>query len=488
MNRETILVVEDEAFVGEEIKEDLERCGYFVPEVISSGDEVAQAVAAHRPALIIMDVRIEGSLDGIEAAYLANAEFRVPVIYLTAYSDEVSLRRAAATSPEAYLLKPFSERELVANVEIALSKRKSRYLDRLEVSASLLDVLDFAAILCDEEGRIIKANRPALNLLEAQNEDAIRGQRLSRFIERKAGTGDANPYFLKTADGSNPEVMVRLEPIILPDGDSPGSIAFMEKVSEKERAHLLVSAGMANSALLRLLPSPDAAGPSFDTSGFLLPSPSGAGDFFDAFLIDDGVAAFYNLDVMGHGALATLMAYSLHDLVPNIAEDMRRPTPGTLPKPLDLVVKLNSHYNVEPGEEAMPFFTIVFGFLDTRNGSFRLIRGGHPPVMLIPASGGHRIFAMGGMAVGVFQAYLAEEGSGTLEPGDRLVVFSDGFLDTFDGDDYGAKIAQLGQLAEEFRSESLAAFVEAVKTAVIARRNSLRFLDDVSMLVIERRA
>ncbi|HET7838864.1 MAG TPA: SpoIIE family protein phosphatase [Rectinemataceae bacterium] len=486
MNRETILVVEDEAFVGEEIKEDLERYGYFVPEVISSGDEVAQAIAAHKPSLIIMDVRIEGSVDGIEAAYLANAEFRVPVIYLTAYSDELSLRRAAATSPEAYLLKPFSERELVANVEIALSKRKTRDLDRLEVSASLLDVLDFAAVLTDAEGRIIKANRQALTMLEAENAQAVRGERLSRFIEKKVKGPESSPFFLRTADGSNPEVVVRLEPIILADGDSPGSIAFMERISEKERAHLLESAGMANSALLRLLPLPDAAGPGYSTGGFMLPSPSGAGDFFDAFLISDGVVAFYSLDVMGHGALATLMAYSLHDLVPNIAEGMRRPAAGRLPPPLDLVSKLNSHYNVESGE-SMPFFTIVFGFLDTRNGKFRLIRGGHPPVMLLPSQGGHKIYAMNGMAVGAFQSYVAEEGSGVLEPGDRLLIFSDGFLDTFEGEDYGAKIGLLGQLAEDFRLESLNAFVEAIKTRVLARRDSLRFQDDVSMLVIERR-
>jgi CheY-like chemotaxis protein len=93
------LVVEDETLVGLELKEDLERLGYFVPEVIESGEAVVQAVARHQPDLVLMDVHLRGSLDGIEAAYQAKAEFDLPVIYLTAYSDAETLRRAAMTSP-----------------------------------------------------------------------------------------------------------------------------------------------------------------------------------------------------------------------------------------------------------------------------------------------------------------------------------------------------------------------------------------------------
>jgi CheY-like chemotaxis protein len=124
MSKGTILVVEDEIFVGEEIKEDLERGGYKVPEIISSGEAVVEAVARHKPDLVLMDIRINGWVDGIEAAYQAKAEFDFPVVYLTAFSDPETRRRAALTSPDAYILKPFDEKELVSTVDAAISKAR----------------------------------------------------------------------------------------------------------------------------------------------------------------------------------------------------------------------------------------------------------------------------------------------------------------------------------------------------------------------------
>jgi AmiR/NasT family two-component response regulator len=124
MNKGTVLVVEDEVFVGEEIREDLERGGYMVPEVIGSGEDVVEAVARHKPDLVLMDVRINGSVDGIEAAFQAKAEFNFPVIYLTAFSDPETRRRAALTKPAAYILKPFDEVELLSTVEAAIEKAR----------------------------------------------------------------------------------------------------------------------------------------------------------------------------------------------------------------------------------------------------------------------------------------------------------------------------------------------------------------------------
>ena len=122
MEAATILVVEDEAFVAEEIREDLERGGYRVPEIVSSGEEVMEAVQRVKPDLILMDVHIESAVDGIDAAYLTQAEFKIPVIYLTAYSDVDTLRRASATNPAAFLLKPFREEDLLSSVRSALAK------------------------------------------------------------------------------------------------------------------------------------------------------------------------------------------------------------------------------------------------------------------------------------------------------------------------------------------------------------------------------
>lgn len=108
----TILVVEDEALVGMELQEGLILAGHRVPEVLSHGDEVVPAVARNRPDLVLMDIRIDGPIDGIEAATRLRAVSPVPIVFLTAYNDAPTRRRLEAVRPEGVLVKPFTEAEL----------------------------------------------------------------------------------------------------------------------------------------------------------------------------------------------------------------------------------------------------------------------------------------------------------------------------------------------------------------------------------------
>jgi len=108
----TILVVEDEALVGMELEEGLTQRGYRVPEVITRGDQVLDAVARVNPDLVLMDIRIAGGLDGIQAAEKVRQVSRVPIVFLTAYNDAATVARAHALHPEGFLVKPFSDEEL----------------------------------------------------------------------------------------------------------------------------------------------------------------------------------------------------------------------------------------------------------------------------------------------------------------------------------------------------------------------------------------
>lgn len=118
----TILVVEDEALVGMELEEGLTNLGYRVPEVVTRGDEVVSALQRLAPDLVLMDIRIGGSIDGIEAAQRLRQVSRVPVVFLTAYNDPRTMARAEEVHPEGFLIKPFSDREL-AEVVAALVGR-----------------------------------------------------------------------------------------------------------------------------------------------------------------------------------------------------------------------------------------------------------------------------------------------------------------------------------------------------------------------------
>jgi len=118
-----IIVAEDERIVALHLKQQLLKLGYEVVAVVASGANALEKITELRPQVILMDIHIEGAIDGIETASKIPAEFEIPVIYVTAYSEEATLERARATKPYGYLIKPFSERELHATIQMALERR-----------------------------------------------------------------------------------------------------------------------------------------------------------------------------------------------------------------------------------------------------------------------------------------------------------------------------------------------------------------------------
>jgi diguanylate cyclase (GGDEF)-like protein/PAS domain S-box-containing protein len=119
-----ILVVEDESIVALDIKQRLEVMGYKVVAIVNSGEQAIQKSERLNPDLVLMDVKLKGKMDGIEAAAIIRANLHLPIIFLTAFADESSLHRASVTESFGYILKPFEERELSINIEMALYKHK----------------------------------------------------------------------------------------------------------------------------------------------------------------------------------------------------------------------------------------------------------------------------------------------------------------------------------------------------------------------------
>ncbi|MBE9007022.1 response regulator [Fortiea sp. LEGE XX443] len=124
MTDASILVVEDESIVAKDLQNRLRKFGYTVPAIASSGQEAINKAVEISPDLVLMDIRLKGQMDGIEAAAEIHKYLDIPIIYLTAYADENTLERAKITEPFGYLLKPFKERELQTNIEIALTKHR----------------------------------------------------------------------------------------------------------------------------------------------------------------------------------------------------------------------------------------------------------------------------------------------------------------------------------------------------------------------------
>lgn len=125
MTAEKILVVEDERVVARDIEKRLKKLGYVVSASVASGEAAIEKVAEVRPDLVLMDIRLKGQMDGIEAAEQIRTDFNIPVIYLTAYADDVTLQRAKVTEPFGYIVKPFDERDLHVAIEVALRRQLS---------------------------------------------------------------------------------------------------------------------------------------------------------------------------------------------------------------------------------------------------------------------------------------------------------------------------------------------------------------------------
>lgn len=124
MPKSKILVVEDNKIISLEIKQRLESMGYEVVAVAYAGEEAITKATEKLPDLVLMDIKLSGKMDGIEAAEKIRVLLDIPVVYLTAYSDESTLQRAKVTEPFGYIVKPLEERELHSTIEISLYKHK----------------------------------------------------------------------------------------------------------------------------------------------------------------------------------------------------------------------------------------------------------------------------------------------------------------------------------------------------------------------------
>ena len=164
--RGKVLIVEDEPIVALDLKQELEMLGCEVLGVAESADEALVAAGVHRPDLALMDVRIVGSVDGIQTAGLLRAAYQIPVVFLTSYSDETTIARAAREMPYGYLTKPFQSGELKATLQVALHKAKvdARQDAAHRKLAATISGMREGVLMVSSEGRVEFMNAAAEGL------------------------------------------------------------------------------------------------------------------------------------------------------------------------------------------------------------------------------------------------------------------------------------------------------------------------------------
>lgn len=252
MKKIKILVVEDESILALDIQGYLRGFGYQVAAVADKGEIAVKLAKKHQPDLVLMDIRLKGEMDGIDAGEHIWQTLRIPVIYLTAYAEEATLERAKKTMPYGYILKPFDSRDIQTAVEIALSKHaeeikvreKRDWLDKVLMS------LGDAVITADLNAEITFLNPMAEKVTGWKTEQAV-GQKVEQVfnVRYRQQTSDienpmitaiesgevvkfAEQFLLTTKSGSQRFVYDSAAPIKDKEGKTQGGVVVFHDITD----------------------------------------------------------------------------------------------------------------------------------------------------------------------------------------------------------------------------------------------------------------
>ena len=186
MSKLQVMIVEDEKVVARDIQKSVEKLGYSVCALVSSGEEAVQKSEELRPDLILMDIVLKREMNGITAAKQIRKLFDIPVVYLTACDDEMILQQTKITGSYGYIIKPFEDRELHAAIEIALYRNQAESRINLMEHrlAGILRNINAMVIDTDGEGGVTFMNEAAEDLTGWKKEKAL-GKKLTEVLEIK---------------------------------------------------------------------------------------------------------------------------------------------------------------------------------------------------------------------------------------------------------------------------------------------------------------
>ncbi|MCA1443221.1 response regulator [Ensifer sp. IC4062] len=270
MSRKSILVVEDDRVVSRDIQLQLRNIGYDVAGAAVSGEQAIAMAASLKPDLVLMDIRLEGDMDGIQAATTIRERMRMPIVYLTAYADDETVRRAGESEPFGYLLKPFEETQLRAAIEMALYKHAAE--KRLHESerryATTLSSIGDAVIATDSAGLITFMNpvaealtkwkmaeaigQPVVNIFRIINEDSRQTVEdpVAKVLRLGTIVGLANHTLLIAKDGTEIHIDDSGAPIIDDHGEISGAVLVFRDIGHRKQMDDALRQAQADLALV----------------------------------------------------------------------------------------------------------------------------------------------------------------------------------------------------------------------------------------------
>jgi len=184
MDNINVLIVEDESIVALDLKNTLSKLNYNVLDIATSGAGAISKAKELNPDVILMDIMLKGDMDGITACKEINSRLDIPIIYLTAYSDMNTLKRAEKTNYYSYILKPFDEKDLCIKLRMAVyyHKLNKEFNNRLNLIYNIFQSLNEPVIILNKDSEIIFLNNFLLELTNHELEFFI-GKDISFIIK-----------------------------------------------------------------------------------------------------------------------------------------------------------------------------------------------------------------------------------------------------------------------------------------------------------------
>ncbi len=189
MPENRILIVDDDIATVKLTQYMLDHLGYHNTSFASTGTDAIHQANYYKPSIVILDIKLDGDMDGIEAGQQIRKKFDVPIIYFTAYEEEELLQRAKITEPYGYIIKPFNERDLHIAIEIALHRhsQEKKIAELLDYAKNIIDCSLDMIIACDNDRRITEFNQAAETAFGYRREEVL-GQHINLiYADHKHG-------------------------------------------------------------------------------------------------------------------------------------------------------------------------------------------------------------------------------------------------------------------------------------------------------------
>jgi sigma-54 dependent transcriptional regulator, acetoin dehydrogenase operon transcriptional activator AcoR len=252
MNAARILIVEDELVLAEDIARLLKESGHEIIGLASSGEDAIRVALETKPDLLLMDIRLKTEMDGVQAAGFIRSVFDVPIIFLTAFSDQELFERAKATGPAVYLSKPVLPIELTRNVEMVLLRHQltKKVRESEERLRSILSSMDDCVLVLDKSGLLVEFHEggsgcgmlPAPEeMLLGQHFSEVAPPNLAKLLEDAfkaiAAEGQVQAFdYCVERDGRELWFSAKVSMVRGDNGDSAGAAMVARDITERKRA------------------------------------------------------------------------------------------------------------------------------------------------------------------------------------------------------------------------------------------------------------